>query len=1461
MRQFYFDVWPADDIAGTALGELTQAFDRQIRAPDQAVGTGSFAINRHDSQFAWCAQDNLVRVRLEAGGPFAYDDARYVFAFFIEEGAETAVSEDEEGGETVARGGRDATSILRRAVIYPTNQHADDVKKWAQVPKTGNVVLTNLGPGEAMRVFLRNAVLRSPNPLAPSTHDFNVNTDSSGNDWEDTDTDWTFPVGKDYLTLLSDFVSGGVFFRMGPDLILHCYETHPGVNLSGSITFTKGVDVREAAERQMHASEAMSRAIVRGSRKNNTLQFQEVVDSGIETAIGRREGSVEYKSVSTTARLIRAGQTAIAKAKNHYDGPTTAGILELGGKEPFVDFVPGDSVTLDIPDVYDSVVVRVAAIALVETEGGEFDPIIEFQSSPFDPSTVDGFTETGNTTGSATGKIDCGDCPEPEPFNPDTESSSAHAVLYFPSEGGTYPPEINFAGTGDSPPSGFPGAPKSGPISYVTGGVTGYPYTALNITGDINGATLELLMSCAGAYAAATVTHTWTIRKNGTAIATATQSRTFGEFPAYWSPSQLLTVTGVSLANGDTITAELATSGWSGSPPVVPGGIATSEYLRINGTAVVADPTDTPLAGQWVTEQPASDGTTALLKTNYPYAPYSIEVHVSGVREEVIQTDPTTGEWTLPIVPPAGTQIIVRYQVSSTTSTGATNSYLPSTAPSVVTRVLLGTGSDGSGDNVLHDDGTWRPASGGGGGSGSDCCDDVVPVDRALGSIARGLSSPGSPSVIQSATARADSGVLTTTLPAAPTPTKLLMVWLWARGGSIHSIAPTGFTLVDEYDASPFFLWVGYRVVQTGDGASVSTNGTFVGGMRMVVAEFDGLDAPDATSKNILTPTYSADHSISPTGSGAVAGIFLHNTDIGGRETHISSPSTLVEEGAVDAPGNGPYGSVGWRSVAPLTAHSGNTTFHDLAYIVSNLPADAGAAEWAIDEPETIDGDDSTYDTITGTEVLRLDLGASYGIVRSRLRIACATSGARSYTITGANEADFSDGVVLDTAAFTAIGSSTPQDVEFLWVFAGQFRYFQLDGDNETRRIHSWELYEASSTDVIVTDPTTGGASDIQTALDGLRQRDQWKQPVRVATTANITISTALNAGDAIDGVTLAAGDRVLVKDQSTGSQNGIYVAGPSPARATDMDADDEVLGAMVHVIDGTANGGKVYRNTNLATPTIGSTSLTFAALSTGGGSVPDGTDPGDLLVWDGAAWDVLPIGADDLVLKADSGEALGVRWATDATGGGGGDDPIADVFGTPTTAFEFDTTSLTGLTAYSPTPDVVDIDTTIPGHLYIKDNASGVARCGYYASAPSAPFTAICKISDGNVRSDYHQIGLAIGQATPGTMNSIQWSTAARKVETEVQTPTGFTSALANALSDIQTPLYLAILVNSSTDVDFLYSYGGRIWAYLTEARNPSITIGSVGVWFASNNTNGGAAAFDFLRIWDSAKTFPGVY
>lgn len=87
-------------------------------------------------------------------------------------------------------------------------------------------------------------------------------------------------------------------------------------------------------------------------------------------------------------------------------------------------------------------------------------------------------------------------------------------------------------------------------------------------------------------------------------------------------------------------------------------------------------------------------------------------------------------------------------------------------------------------------------------------------------------------------------------------------------------------------------------------------------------------------------------------------------------------------------------------------------------------------------------------------------------------------------------------------------------------------------------------------------------------------------EPVRAASTSNGTLATAFEDGDTMDGVTLATGDRILLKDQSTGAENGIYIvnATGAPTRAADNDADgDFFLGQMVPVIAGTANAASVF--------------------------------------------------------------------------------------------------------------------------------------------------------------------------------------------------------------------------------------------------------------------------------------------
>jgi hypothetical protein len=134
-----------------------------------------------------------------------------------------------------------------------------------------------------------------------------------------------------------------------------------------------------------------------------------------------------------------------------------------------------------------------------------------------------------------------------------------------------------------------------------------------------------------------------------------------------------------------------------------------------------------------------------------------------------------------------------------------------------------------------------------------------------------------------------------------------------------------------------------------------------------------------------------------------------------------------------------------------------------------------------------------------------------------------------------------------------------------------------------------------------VATPVSGTDAANMAYVDSVAQGLDIKTAVRAATTGNITLSGA----QTIDGVSVIAGDRVLVKAQSTGSQNGIYVAAAGAwARATDADTSAEVKpGMFTFVAEGTAGGDKGYVLTTDAPITLNTTALTFTQFS-GSGSV-----------------------------------------------------------------------------------------------------------------------------------------------------------------------------------------------------------------------------------------------------------------
>ena len=113
------------------------------------------------------------------------------------------------------------------------------------------------------------------------------------------------------------------------------------------------------------------------------------------------------------------------------------------------------------------------------------------------------------------------------------------------------------------------------------------------------------------------------------------------------------------------------------------------------------------------------------------------------------------------------------------------------------------------------------------------------------------------------------------------------------------------------------------------------------------------------------------------------------------------------------------------------------------------------------------------------------------------------------------------------------------------------------------------------------------------------------------ATTANVNLSNALENGDVLDGVTLVTGDRVLVKNQSTASENGIYVVQASGAalRASDFNEPLEVDGGdFVFVTGGTVNDNTGWVQTATNVVTIGTDPITFVQFA-GAGTITAGTN------------------------------------------------------------------------------------------------------------------------------------------------------------------------------------------------------------------------------------------------------------
>lgn len=133
-------------------------------------------------------------------------------------------------------------------------------------------------------------------------------------------------------------------------------------------------------------------------------------------------------------------------------------------------------------------------------------------------------------------------------------------------------------------------------------------------------------------------------------------------------------------------------------------------------------------------------------------------------------------------------------------------------------------------------------------------------------------------------------------------------------------------------------------------------------------------------------------------------------------------------------------------------------------------------------------------------------------------------------------------------------------------------------------------------------DPATSQDAATKAYVDAVAQGLAPKDAARAATTANGALATAFAAGQVVDGVTLVTGDRVLLKNQTAGAENGIYTvnAAGAPTRALDADSGSDLLGASVFVSEGATLGNTTWVMTSDAPLTVGTTALVWAQFGAG---------------------------------------------------------------------------------------------------------------------------------------------------------------------------------------------------------------------------------------------------------------------